>query len=76
MNDGIRLGDISTIAVDPKAGDISVCLNVVEIRLYGHLMDEVTRNMGFHLCVTGDEIGLLGPAVQHYGLAPGSYVHS
>jgi hypothetical protein len=48
----------------------SVGLEVVEIRLYGHLIDEVERNMGFHLVVKGKEVGLLRPAVKLFGIAP------
>ena len=70
MNDTIVLSDRFAVAVDSDAKEFSVCLEVVEIRLYGHMIDEVTRNMGFHLVVKGKEIGLLGPAVKLFGLAP------
>jgi hypothetical protein len=57
------------VAVDSDGKEFSVGLEVVEIRLYGHLIDEVTRNMGFHLVVKGKEIELLRPGIKLFGLA-------
>jgi hypothetical protein len=51
MRDSIRLGDVSVDGIER-----GVVLRVEEILLYGQLMDEVTKNMGFELLLSGEDV--------------------
>jgi hypothetical protein len=56
MRDSIRLGDVFSVCVSVDGIERGVVLRVEEILLYGQLMDEVTKNMGFELLLSGEDV--------------------
>jgi hypothetical protein len=68
LNDTILLGDHFTVGIDAEGLEFAVCLEVVELRFYGHLVEEIERSYGFHLVVKGHGLDLLSPAIKLYGV--------